>query len=211
VTWSTLVLPGEPEALLGAADREAVDLIVVGTHGPGRIAAFRVGSLAHHLAHVTRRPMAIIPEPAALASIDHIVVGVDGSDGSSAATTWVADVASQIGAEVHAVYVFEPLTEWVTESDPRSWRKAAQDKLDTEWIAPLRAAGVTTKTSIIEDFHPVAGLTAAAEDAGAGLVVVGASRVGAILGMRLGGVPVHLVPHAKTPVVLVPPGPTSTG
>lgn len=78
----------------------------------------------------------------------------------------------QTGAEVSAVFVFEPLAEWVPESDPRSWRLAAQERLDTEWTAPLHAAGLQVKTSIAEDFHPVAALTMAAEDAGAGLIVV---------------------------------------
>ncbi len=205
VAWSTRVLTGAPDALLDAADGEDVDLVVVGTQGHGSIVAFHIGSLAHHLAHVARRPLAIIPEPAAHNSIDRIVIGVDGSDGSHVATEFVADLAAQTSAEVLAVYVLEPLAEWVPDTDPRSWRQAAQDRLDTEWVEPLRAAGVPVTTSIIEDFHPVAALTTAAEAAGAGLIVVGTSRVSDVLGMRLGRVPLQLVHHAHTPVVLVPP------
>lgn len=209
VTWSTLVLTGDSDALLDAGDREDVDLIVVGTHGHGRIAAFHIGSLAHHLAHLARRPLAIVPEPAAQASVDRIVVGVDGSDGSNAATRWVADLASRAGADVLAAYVFEPLAEWVPESNSHSWRQAAQDKLDTEWVEPLRTAGVPVKTAIVEDFHPVAALATAAEEAGAGLIVVGTSRVSNNFGARLGRVPLQLIHHAQTPVVLVPPTATS--
>lgn len=206
VAWSTRVLTGgDPDALLDAADGEDVDLIVVGTQGHGSIAAFHIGSLAHHLAHVTRRPLAIIPEPAADSSSDRILVGVDGSDGSHAATKFAADLASRTGAEALVVYVLEPLAEWAPQTDPRSWRQAAQHRLDTEWVEPLRAAGVPVTTSIIEDFHPVAALTTAAEAAGAGLIVVGTSRVSDVFGMRLGRVPLQLVHHAQIPVVLVPP------
>ena len=211
VPWSTLVLTGDPDALLGAADREDVDLIVVGIRRHGSVAALHIGSLAHHLAHLTRRPLAIIPEPAAEHPIDHIVVGVDGTDGANAAARFAADLASHTGADTLAAYVFEPLAEWVPENDPRSWRQAAQHKLDTDWIHPLLSAGVSVKTSIIEDLHPVAALTAAAAGAGAGLIVVGTSRVSDAFGMRLGRLPLQLVHHAQTPVVLVPPGPASGG
>lgn len=205
VTWSTLVLTEDPDALLGAADRKDVDLIVVGTQGHEGVAAFHSRSLAQYLAHRTRRPVAIVPEPAAKASIDHIIVGVDESDGSSAATRWAADLASRSGADVLAVYVFEPLAEWVPETNPHSWHQAAQHRLDTKWVEPLRTAGVPVKTSIIEAFHPVAALTTATEDAGAGLIVVGTTRVNDTFGMRLGRFPLQLVHHAQTPIVLVPP------
>jgi nucleotide-binding universal stress UspA family protein len=205
VTWSTLVLAGHPDALLGAADREDVDLIVVGTQDHGGVAALHLGSLAHHLAHRSRRPLAIIPEPAAHETIDHLLVGVDESDGSSAATNWTADLASRSGSDVLAVYVFEPLAEWIPETDPRSWYQAAQHRLDTTWVEPLRAAGVPVETSIVESFHVVAALTTAAEDAGAGLIVVGTTRVDDTFGMRLGHVPLQLVHHAQIPLVLVPP------
>jgi hypothetical protein len=106
---------------------------------------------------------------------------------------------------VSAVFLFEPLTEWVSESDPRSWRPDAQERLDTEWTAPFHAAGLQVKTSIIEDFHPATALTMAAKDAGAGLIAMdSASRVGVVLGVGLGRVPVQLVLHAQIPVVLVP-------
>lgn len=207
VTWSTLVLKSDPDALLAAADSEDVDLVVVGTRSHSRI---HIGGLAHHLAHFARRPLAIIPEHAAHESINHVLVGVDGSEGSTAASRWTADLASQTGAEVSAVFVFEPLSEWVPESDPRSWRLAAQQRLDTEWTAPLHTAELQIKTSIIEDFHPVAALTTAAEDAGAGLIVVGTSRISEAFGMRLGRVPLQLLHHARIPIVLVPPTPKET-
>jgi len=208
VTWSTVVLTGEPDALLEAADREDADLIVVGTKSHGTHTWLHIGSLSHHLAHLARRPLAIIPESAAHVAADRIVVGVDGSEGARAATKWVADLASETGAHVRAVYVFEPFAEWVSEADPNSWIRAAQNKLGSDWIEPLHAQRVAVETSIIEDVHPVAALTTAAGNEGAGLIVVGTARVRTATGMRLGRIPLQLVHHAQVPVVLVPPGPS---
>jgi nucleotide-binding universal stress UspA family protein len=204
----SLLVAGGPDRLLEVAEDEDVDLVVVGPLGLGAFASLHLGSVAHHLAHHTRRPLAIVPEAGAQASIERIVVGVDGSEGSDAAVRWCADVAGAVNAEVVAVYAFEPLVEWVPESDPRSWRQAAERMVTTEWVAPLRAAGVSVRTRIIADIHPVAALAGAIEDEGAGLAVVGTRGRGGFGGLRVGRVPIQLVHHTHKPVVLVP-APTS--
>jgi len=154
----SLLLTGPPDALLEAAEHQDVDLVVVGPRGHSRFARLHIGSLAHHLAHYTTRPLAIVPAPGAAAAFDRIVVGVDGSEGSAHAVRWCTDMARATHAEIIAVYAFEPLVEWVLESDPRSWRQAAERRLEDNWVAPLRQAGVAVRTRIIDDIHPVAAL-----------------------------------------------------
>ena len=202
---SSVLLTGAPDVLLEAAEHENADLVVVGPRGHGGFARLHVGSLAHHLAHHTTRPLAIVPAPGAVGAFDRVVVGVDGSEGSAHAVCWCADMARAANAEVIAVYAFEPLVEWVMESDPRSWRRAAERKLEDSWAAPLRQAGVAVRTRIVENLHPVAALASVVEDEGAGLIVVGTRGIGGFLGLRLGRVPVQLVHHTQMPVVLVPP------
>jgi nucleotide-binding universal stress UspA family protein len=199
-----LLVTGAPDRLLDVAEDEDVDLVVVGPRGHGKFASFHLGSLAHHLAHHTRRPLAIVPEPGAPPGIERIVVGVDGSDGSDAAVRWCADVASAVNAEVVAVYAFEPLVEWVPESDPRSWRPAAERMITTDWVAPLRAAGVPVRTKVIADIHPVAALAGVIEEEDADLAVVGTRGHGGFGGLRVGRVPIQLVHHTQKPVILVP-------
>ena len=58
VDW--LVIDGGPDALLATAAEQA-DLLVVGTRGPGSFAHLHLGSVAHHLAHHTLVPLAIVP------------------------------------------------------------------------------------------------------------------------------------------------------
>jgi transaldolase len=142
VTSRPLLLTGSADALLEAAEDENVDLVVVGPRGHGSLAHMHVGSLAHHLAHHTTRPLAIVPKPGAKAVFDRIVVGVDGSEGSAHAVRWCIDLARATDAEVIAVYACEPLVEWVLGSDPRGPRRAAERKLEDDWVTPLRKAGV---------------------------------------------------------------------
>jgi nucleotide-binding universal stress UspA family protein len=200
-----LQLTGNPDRLLAATEAEHADLLVVGTRGAGRHAGLHLGSLAHHLAHYTLGPLAIVPVAGAASSIDRIVVGVDGSPGSAAAVRWCANVAAIVGAEVTAVCAFDPHPRRGFGDDVRGWRAAAEAAISAERIAPLRAAGAVVRTRIVEGNHPLAALEAVAAEGNAGLFVVGTRGFSEVGGLRLGRLPLQLIHHTHLPVVLVPP------
>ena len=52
-----------PEEILNAADEEACDAIVLGTHGKGFLANTFLGSVSNAVLHRTRKPVFIIPLP----------------------------------------------------------------------------------------------------------------------------------------------------
>jgi nucleotide-binding universal stress UspA family protein len=104
---------------------------------------------------------------------------------------------------VVAALAFEPFVEWVPESNPKSWRRLAERQM-SEWVTPLRALGVRVDTTIVEYIHPVGALAETAERRYAQLIVVGTHGRGGFPRTRLGGVALHLVHHARLPVVLVP-------
>lgn len=205
VPHRSLEVTGSPDALLEAADAEDADLIVVGPRSHGPVAGLHIGSLAHHLAHYTVRPLAMVPATGAAPSFERIVLGVDGSAGSAHAVRWCAEVAPALGSDIVAVYAFEPIVEWVPETDPRSWRPGVERKLEEEWVAPLRDAGLNVRTQLVEDIHPVAALAGVIAEERAGLAVLGTRGIGGFLGLRLGRVPIQLLHHTQVPVVVVPP------
>jgi nucleotide-binding universal stress UspA family protein len=177
--------------------------LVVGNRGAGGFASLHLGSVAHHLARHTTRPLAIVPEPTAAPHPDTIVVGVDGSAGSTAAISWCARVAPALGARVVAVLAFEPFIEWVPDDDPKSWRRTAEWEV-ARWIEPLRDVGTPVEVVVAEGLHPVTAIADTATARAAQLIIVGTHGLGGFTKMRLGGVAVQLVHHAGLPVVLVP-------
>ena len=102
-------------------------------------------------------------------------MGVDGSPGSASAVNWCADVAAAGSAEVIAVCAFECHPRGLSDSDVAAigWPAVVEAAISSEWVAPLRDAGVTVRTRIVEGKHPVAALAGAATDEDAGLLVVG--------------------------------------
>ena len=205
-TPQPMFLDGPPDLLLRAADDGQADLLVVGNRGAGGFASLHLGSVAHHLARHTTRPLAIVPESTAARRPDTIVVGVDGSPGSTAAIAWCARVAPALGARVAAVFAFEPFLEWVPDDDPRSWRRAAEWEV-ASWVEPLRDVGTSVDVVVIEGRHPVAAIADTARERAAQLIIVGTHGLGGFTKMRLGGVALQLIHHAGLPVVLVPKAP----
>jgi nucleotide-binding universal stress UspA family protein len=198
---------GNPaEVLLDQAERAGADLVVVGTRGAGGFAGLHLGSVAHHLAHHTVRPLAIVPMQGAEPAPGGVVVGVDGSAGSSAAIAWIGGIVAAGGHQgpVVAVQAFEPFAEWVPASDRRGWRRRAEQDM-ARWLAPLRDVGADVRIVVDRDVHPVSAIERVVRDEGAGLVVVGTRGLGGFSGLRLGRVPIQLVHHLGRPVVMVPP------
>ena len=50
-----------PEAILEAAERHAVDLVCLGTHGRGRVASVLLGSVAREVVRRSPRPVLVVP------------------------------------------------------------------------------------------------------------------------------------------------------
>jgi nucleotide-binding universal stress UspA family protein len=148
--------------------------------------------------------------------LERILVGVDGSPGSLAALEWAAGLATQVAAEVVVVHGFEmpalaaglrfaAVPPNVLDEASDSARARTQEALEGEWTEPLRQAGVEHRTILVE--HGGAGaILDAADDAGAGLIVVGSRGHGGFSNLLLGSVSSHLVHHAHRPVVVVPHG-----
>ncbi len=204
IGYEALLLDGDPRtALLASADERNADLIVVGARGTGSHPhALHLGSVTHHLAHHTDRPLAAIPASAGSLRPTRIVVGVDGSAASARAVEWCADVAPGLHADVFAVHAELPVAEWVSHTDPTSWYQLAL-KDCADWVAPLRDADVPTQTLVVEH-QPVTALTQTALRERAGLIVVGTRGRGGFTGLRLGSTALKVVHHTGRPVVLVP-------
>jgi nucleotide-binding universal stress UspA family protein len=205
VPYHAALLEGDPrDWLLVQADEMDADLVVVGVRGGGGSAhPVYLGSVTHHLVHHTDRPVAAIPPHARLSPPARIMVGVDGSAGSARAIQWCVDFGQVLGAEVVAVYAELPLAEWVRHDDPHSWYRHAQDDCET-WSAPLRDAGVRSRT-LVTEHEPVRGLSEAGIQEEADLLVVGARGRGGFSGLRLGRTALRVLHRSGIPTVVVPP------
>jgi nucleotide-binding universal stress UspA family protein len=198
-----ILVDGDPaDALLAAAADAPADLIVVGGAGTSGPSHVRPGSAVEKLTQYTTVPLAIVSNGDAT-PLQHVVLGVDGSDGSGAAVAFVAEFACRLGVGVTAVHAFERLIDWVPDSDARSARHESEVAV-RHWIAPIVRAGVDVELDIDRDIDPVPAIARALDVHAGSAGVVGTHRLSEVSGMRLGRLPLRLVHHTAMPVIVVP-------
>ncbi len=204
VSVHTKLQQGDPRDILTIAEDESADLVVLGRTGKGGGPGFlHLGSVVEYVAHHSRVPLAVIP-PHVSGPIERVILGVDGSVESSAATTWCADHVGPINADVVAVAVQEPYVEWTPRSTRSSWRADLEREIE-HWTAPISATGVAVTPIVERDLHPANGLIGVASASDGDLLVIGTRGAGGFTGLRLGGVAMKVLHGVAIPLVLVPP------
>lgn len=137
-------------------------------------------------------------------SFDRIVVGVDGSENSAAAVTWVAEHAG-VTTEVIAVHALGLLDRVETETPvpTQPHREEIREKFEHTWCAPLERANVRPRR-VIRDGNPVDVLLAVGDEEDADVVVVGSRGLGGYPELLLGSTSTQVAQLATRPVVIVP-------
>jgi nucleotide-binding universal stress UspA family protein len=140
-----------------------------------------------------------------------IVIGLDGSAGSTHALQWAIDLAKRLGAEVVAVHVDSPPTYIpapmgiLPPAETPQQRADLEEALATEWCLPLRKSGVRFRAFIEEGTPTATALIDVALREGAEMIVVGSRGHNAVTEFLLGSVSHQVAHRSPIPVVIVPP------
>ena len=206
------------QGLLEAA--KGADLLVVGARGLGGFRGLLLGSVSQQCLQHAPGPIAVVRSSEDAddasgatrdaASGERIVVGVDGSDGSRAATGWAVTEARLRGAALQAVHAWEvPMIYGPVgigfPYDTSGLESAARELLDEVVDGALADAdgGGVNVERIVSPGGPASSILETA--AGADLVVIGRRGLGGFQRLLLGSVSDHVARHAPCPVVVMPP------
>jgi len=145
-----------------------------------------------------------------------VVVGVDGSTGSTQAVRWAAAQASLWGCPLRLVHAHtEPWIHLTDQTTPQGDHRQALVNVGHGWlraatdVATAAAPGVEVSTELVTS---TPGQLLIEESGRARLVVVGSRGLGGFSGLMLGSTAVVLSAHAHCPVAVVrgadirPPG-----
>lgn len=140
-----------------------------------------------------------------------IVVGVDGSETSSAALRWAIEEARCHRATVEAVHAWHdayvggayPYAAGVV--DPAVYQEVGASILATVVNSADESGLDAPVARVLLNDTPAHALLEAAK--GADLIVVGSRGRGGFTGLLLGSVSHQVVHHAPCPVVVIPPSP----
>jgi nucleotide-binding universal stress UspA family protein len=192
-------------ATLVDASRDA-QLIVVGTRGLDEFGWHRLGSVSSGLLHHARCPIVVVREPDSVRREipDHapIVVGIDGSPASEAATALAFDEASRRRAPLVALHAWSDVGVFpILGMDWHVYRDEGDEVLG-ERLAGCQEIypDVQVRRRLVCDV-PARWLIH--ESRGAQLVVLGSRGRGGFDGLHLGSVSSAVAQSARVPVIVV--------
>jgi nucleotide-binding universal stress UspA family protein len=202
--FGTEVRHAHPVDALVDASKDA-RMIAVGSHGKGALGRLVLGSVSRGLVEHAYCPVAVIhtdnasapPHPGA-----PVLLGVDGSPGSEAATEWAFDEASRRGVELIALHAWSDVGVFpILGMDWRTYQDQGEELL-AERLAGWqeRYPDVHVSRRLVCD-TPARWLLEESDNAQ--LVVVGSHGRGGFAGMRLGAVSAAVAQSAKVPVIVV--------
>ncbi|EKF23532.1 universal stress protein [Mycolicibacterium hassiacum DSM 44199] len=189
--------------LIEMSDR--AELMVVGCRGRGWLGRRLLGSVSRGLLHHARGTVAVIHDEQIPAEGAPIVVGIDGSPASEAATAVAFDAASRRGVELVAVHAWSDYTFYyempgiVTEDVRRQAEEILAERL-AGWQEQY--PDVKVRRVVVMD-RPVHQLLEQAEHAQ--LLVVGSHGRGGFASMLLGSVSTAVAESAHVPVIVARP------
>jgi nucleotide-binding universal stress UspA family protein len=200
----TEVLYSHPVDGLVDASTEA-RIIVVGSHGRGALGRLLLGSVSRGVVEHAHCPVAVIHADQASPPVDPeapVLLGVDGSPASEAATAWAFDEASRRGVALIALHAWGDVGVFpILGMDWRTYQAQGEEEL-AERLAGWqeRYPDVHVSRRLVCD-TPARWLLE--ESRSAQSVVLGGHGRGGFGGMRLAAVSSAVAQSAKVPVLVV--------
>jgi nucleotide-binding universal stress UspA family protein len=185
------------------ASREA-QMVVVGSRGMGALGRAMLGSISSGLVHYAHCPVAVVHADEAQAPdrTSPVLLGIDGSSASEAATALAFDEASRQGVDLIALHAWSDVGVYPVVG--MYWQQYEDEGHE---VLAERLAGwqeqypdVNVRRRVVCD-RPARWLLDESEQAQ--LVVVGSHGRGGFKGMLLGSVSTAVAEGAKAPVIVV--------
>jgi nucleotide-binding universal stress UspA family protein len=213
-----LFMEGDPAAQVAraAVDHE-IDLITVATRDRSRLSRALGGSIAEEIVAESPCPVLTIRPPQhdfvehrgghTQIRMNRVLLATNFRPSSAAATQLASAMASQLGAELHAVYVIGDYFEQISVMFPEGglaaltrFRSHVQERM-----AHLSRSGGPTQTHILEG-RPYQEIVKLAANLDADMIVLGTAVHGSLFGSNqvLGSEIERVIRNAPCPVLCVP-------
>lgn len=197
------------QALEALAGEEDARLLVVGGQADGLLTSLLPGGVAGRLVRSSPCPVAVVPEgavrPREAGLIPAVVCGVAGSELDRKVLRFAADLASRLGARLHAVHAFDRFLLGVTGAGVPSVPVEIDLRDEAERVLrnAVEDAGVPAEQHVM-DLPADAALRRVAGEVGAGLIVAAGRDRSRLSRLVQGSVTMRLATDSSTTLIVVP-------
>jgi nucleotide-binding universal stress UspA family protein len=196
---------GGPAAshLIDRAADPSVRALVLGSRGLGGFSGLLLGSVTRSCLDHSAAPVVVVPGGFDGGDgVRHILVGADGSEGSTGALRWACEAGQAFGSEVIAIMVFVPDRSGLGPDGAAQLRSRTEADLE-RWCG---GHGRKQLHPRILEGDPRTELLDAIEREEADLIAVGSRGLGEVSRLLLGSVASALTQHSPVPVAVIPSG-----
>lgn len=201
--------------ILEYAEGEAIDLIVMGTHGRRGLRRLLLGSVAEEVVRLAPCPVLTVPEKDSFGPepgvAETLVVPIDFSEHARLALDYATHLAQLYGARIHLLHIVEDVVYPDFYPPAIAARGAPTQDLQRESLDRLlRAAGDLEDAGLGVESHVRTGRPATeigdfAAEAQAQLIVIASHGLTGLRHMLLGSVTEQVVRRSPCPVLTVKP------
>ena len=214
-TGELLEGPAAP-ALERYIEAEAIDLVIMSTHGRGGIARTLIGSVAEGLVRRTTIPVLLLhahsDEDAVrtdLFNLDRILVSLDGSPEAEAVMPYATAIARQFNADMVLTQVAVPVFEVASavvpgalyENDETISTRAGEYLQE---VAARHTAASPMRWRVLNASTVAEGILRCAHEENAGLIAMSTHGRRGLSRLALGSVAESVIRHSEIPVLLLP-------
>jgi nucleotide-binding universal stress UspA family protein len=199
---------GPPAAVLAeAADDESVELLAVGTRGRGWLATAFLGSVSAAVVSQAPCPVLVVPPEASL-HLGPVVCAVDDSAAARRAVVVARRLSDALTVDLVLAHVAatRPLSSSVTGPTAGTQLARGEQLRAEELLADLAfdyGLGTDVERRVAFGIEADA-IAEVADEAGAGVIVIGTRRRGALKALLAGSVSFELRTAGPRPVIVVP-------
>lgn len=194
------------EVIVGACHEHAADLVALGSHGRGSLAALIEGSVGRQVLTRLEEPALLVHSRVAAqvnvvpTPLRRILVPVDFSEASRQSVTIAKDLALEYGATVLILHVRE-MVPW--GDLPYIEPTGEGQELVSSLADDLRRSGVKTEAQVKDpEVNPASVIVKTADDWDADLIVIGSRRLTPVGGLFLGSVAQAILRRTARAVLL---------
>jgi nucleotide-binding universal stress UspA family protein len=201
-----LVTGSAADVILSAAEKEQVELAIVGARGLGRMRELVLGSVSHRVLYHATCPVMVV-HGAAKTSVRRVLAPVQGEDDVERLVHFLKKVPFPASLEIRVLHVV-PVADPLWPLDALTADKHAKEEI--ERTATLAQAGAGALSALGHKAAGATGLGASsesilreAESFGADLVLMGARGRSAVSRFLLGSVSHSVLHQAECPVLIL--------
>ena len=212
---TVLVTEGDPsEQIASVAEEHGVDLIVMGTHGPGGFRTKLIGSTTKRVLRRTTIPVAAVPLGDSTFSLEDslrrgsgsLVAAIDFSEPSRHSARMAAGVANELGLGLVLLHVLEPMRTLLRWLEPAAARDGSRMTEAREQLDALAVAlqPVTIAEILVVTGHPADVVAATAIQRKAGLIAMSLGDDAGLFAPTPGSIAYRTLCLAPMPVLAIP-------